>query len=127
MPGPAGIWSYLRLNTYRWLDKATKHGTWSKMDQDIYDFSKYFNPYIEVYKNQYEREHYLDRYNIDYSQIKQPWNLPGGSEFNLYGKTVSKTLGFVSHNVESLYEDDDPAEAKRKALMEKYYRADFRR
>lgn len=127
MPGPFGSWSWVKVNTYAWLDKATKHGTWSKLDQDIYDFTERFNPFISQYKNEYERERYLDRYNIDYSEIKQPWNLPGGSSASTAAKLLSRSVGMVSHNLSALYDEDDPEEVHRRKLMEKYYRADFRR
>lgn len=93
-------WLKLYELTNEWLDKATKKGTWSKGDQEWYDATKRFNPFIDMYRDRYEREHYLRNNDLDYSDIRQPWNLPGGSDF---GHVASYTLNYVSDNIRKLY------------------------
>lgn len=117
---------WIRAYTYTnfWLDKATKKGTWTKHDQEWYDATKRINPFIGMYEDRYKREHYMDRNHIDYSDVTQPWNLPGGSDAGGVSRIVQRGMNFVSHNISSLYEEEeDPAEE----WMKKQYRADFRR
>lgn len=118
------IFNNLYTATNNWLDKATKKGTWTKADQEWYDATKRINPFIGMYEDRYKREQYMDRYNLDYSGVVQPWNLPGGSDLGGYSSMLRRGLNFVSHNYDSLYEEEkDPAEE----WMKKQYRADFRR
>lgn len=94
------LWNTWYRTTNEWLDKATKKHEWTKHDQEWYDATKEFNPFIDMYKDRYERETYIDRWDLDYSDITQPWNLPGGSDF---GTVASKSLEFVSDNIKRLY------------------------
>lgn len=117
-------WINLYAYTNSWLDKATKKGTWTKADQEWYDATKRFNPFISMYKDRYERETYMNRHSVDYSDVVQPWNLPGGSDLGGISDMARRGLNFVSNNFDALYEDEnDPAEE----WMKKQYRADFRR
>lgn len=94
------LYETIYRTTNNWLDKATKKGTWTKSDQEWFDATKRLNPFISMYEDRYNREKYLENNDLDYTDIVQPWNLPGGSDF---GTIAGNTLNYVSDNIRRLY------------------------
>lgn len=95
------LYGLAKKSTYDWLDKSQR-GEWSKQDQDFYDFissAPGLNHFTKLYENEKTREWYMSRYGIDYSQVHQPWNLPGGSEVGSF----HSSLNYVSDNIKRLY------------------------
>lgn len=103
---PGMGWNNLKQlwnDTVSWLDKATKHGTWTENDQKLFDFSYGHNWMIDLYKGQYQREHYMRDNNLDWGDVTQPWNLPGSSGYSVAGNFTTYALHYVSDNIRKLY------------------------
>lgn len=91
-------------NTEDWLN-----GTWSEADQNafdiLYDFNVFgYNPWrshVDDILNAKAWDAYSDRYDLDYSDIKDPRKF-----HNNFGQTrlVNGGLNFVSQNIKRLYD-----------------------
>lgn len=102
--------------TDAWLDKSQRHA-WTLADQEWYDATKSINPFIGMYRDRKIREWYMDRYNYDWNDVTQPWNLPGGSDAGGYSDIARRGLNFVSSNLSQLYgEEHDYKERKKQSF-----------
>lgn len=110
----AGYAIFTKKVIYDWMDKSQR-GEWTKRDQDLYDFvsrTPGLNYFTELYKSEKEREWYMNRNQLDYSKIRQPWDLPGNSEAGIFGPA---TFDFISDNATRLFRNWDRATDQRNA------------
>lgn len=80
------------------------NGKWSKQKYDEYMVARSILPLYSAYADyqigQAQNDWYMDRYNLDWSDVTQPWNLPGQAKQEA---SVRHGINFVSDNIKRLY------------------------
>lgn len=77
--------------------------TWSKQKNSQYNLLKQIPGIswnIAIYEGNRSNESYLDRYDMDWSDVKSPNKLPGNASV---GSGYARALNYVSSNLHKLY------------------------
>lgn len=102
----------VHLLVFTWenlFNSYVTNGEWDEAKYDEYNAARALLPGYSAYADseigKQKNEQYMERYGLTWDDVRSPWSLPGDSLISSAGSSLSRSVNFVSKNLEMLYDD----------------------